>query len=119
MTDGHARWAIGLRLRTVARVETDLLPDPAVCRLPHHRFREGSPCHSRASQGLHHRSRAEDSVDAPPFLQNPQFSEIVNITLGSGEKRRGQVLEVDGDKAVVQVTSRLCNSGAALSHATF
>lgn len=29
-------------------------------------------------------------------------SEIVNITVSDGTVRRGQVLEVDGDKAVVQ-----------------
>lgn len=33
----------------------------------------------------------------------PKFAEIVNLTLGSGEKRQGQVLEVAGKKAVVQV----------------
>eukprot|EP00187_Rhodella_violacea_P008708 CAMPEP_0174894474 /NCGR_PEP_ID=MMETSP0167-20121228/9108_1 /TAXON_ID=38298 /ORGANISM="Rhodella maculata, Strain CCMP736" /LENGTH=522 /DNA_ID=CAMNT_0016133573 /DNA_START=20 /DNA_END=1588 /DNA_ORIENTATION=+ len=36
-------------------------------------------------------------------IKNPTYAEIVNITLGDGTKRRGQVLEVDGDKAVVQV----------------
>lgn len=36
-------------------------------------------------------------------VKSPRFSEIVNITLGDGSKRRGQVLEVNGDKAVVQV----------------
>merc|ERR1719240_637537 len=48
-----------------------------------------------------------DSIKGPLVILNrvkePQFNEIVNITLGTGEKRRGQVLEVDGDKAVVQV----------------
>jgi len=33
----------------------------------------------------------------------PKASEIVNITLGSGEKRQGQVLEIHGKMAVVQV----------------
>lgn len=33
----------------------------------------------------------------------PRYAEIVNLTLGDGSKRRGQVLEVNGDKAVVQV----------------
>lgn len=33
----------------------------------------------------------------------PKFAEIVNITLRSGEIRQGQVLEINGDKAVVQV----------------
>ena len=36
-------------------------------------------------------------------MQNAKFAEIVDITLGDGTKRRGQVLEVDGEKAVVQV----------------
>lgn len=31
------------------------------------------------------------------------FAEIVNLKLGDGSIRRGQVLEVDGSKAVVQV----------------
>jgi V-type H+-transporting ATPase subunit B len=33
----------------------------------------------------------------------PKYAEIVNLTLSDGTKRRGQVLEVNGDKAVVQV----------------
>merc|ERR1711968_4921 len=33
----------------------------------------------------------------------PKFAEIVYLTLGDGTKRRGQVLEVAGSKAVVQV----------------
>merc|ERR1719155_463088 len=36
-------------------------------------------------------------------VKGPKFAEIVNITLGDGSTRRGQVLEVDGDRAVVQV----------------
>jgi V-type H+-transporting ATPase subunit B len=48
-----------------------------------------------------------DSVKGPLVIlhriKKPQFGEIVTITLGNGERRRGQVLEVDGDKAVVQV----------------
>jgi V-type H+-transporting ATPase subunit B len=46
-------------------------------------------------------------VDGPlVILENvkqPRYSEIVNITLGDGSTRRGQVLEVSGSKAVVQV----------------
>lgn len=38
------------------------------------------------------------------FLQQlPKYAEIVNLTLGDGSKRRGQVLEVAGKTAVVQV----------------
>ena len=33
----------------------------------------------------------------------PRYAEIVNLTLSDGTKRRGQVLETNGDKAVVQV----------------
>merc|ERR1712048_257344 len=36
-------------------------------------------------------------------VKNPQFAEIVDLTLGNGESRRGQVLEVSGNKAIVQV----------------
>merc|ERR1712048_928991 len=36
-------------------------------------------------------------------VKNPQFAEIVDLTLGNGESRRGQVLEVQGNKAIVQV----------------
>lgn len=37
------------------------------------------------------------------IFQGPKYQEIVNIRLGDGTIRRGQVLEVDGEKAVVQV----------------
>jgi len=37
------------------------------------------------------------------LIQFPKYAEIVNITLGDGSKRKGQVLEVSGKKAVVQV----------------
>jgi len=33
----------------------------------------------------------------------PKFAEIVNLKLGNGERRKGQVLEVNGKRAVVQV----------------
>ena len=35
--------------------------------------------------------------------QFPRFAEIVTLTLSDGSKRSGQVLEVSGSKAVVQV----------------
>ena len=35
--------------------------------------------------------------------QKPMYAEIVEIRLGDGTLRRGQVLEVDGTRAVVQV----------------
>lgn len=33
----------------------------------------------------------------------PKYAEIVTLTLSDGSKRSGQVLEVSGSKAVVQV----------------
>eukprot|EP01010_Urceolus_cornutus_P002211 NODE_281_length_1852_cov_1373.740433_g228_i0.p1 GENE.NODE_281_length_1852_cov_1373.740433_g228_i0~~NODE_281_length_1852_cov_1373.740433_g228_i0.p1 ORF type:complete len:487 (-),score=121.99 NODE_281_length_1852_cov_1373.740433_g228_i0:314-1774(-) len=36
-------------------------------------------------------------------VKNPQFSEIVQLQLGDGTIRAGQVLEVNGSKAIVQV----------------
>jgi V-type H+-transporting ATPase subunit B len=36
-------------------------------------------------------------------VKGPKYAEIVNITLGDGTKRRGQVLEVNGRRAIVQV----------------
>lgn len=39
----------------------------------------------------------------PTQAQKPKYAEIVEIRLGDGSLRRGQVLEVDGTRAVVQV----------------
>ena len=39
----------------------------------------------------------------PWVEQKPKYGEIVEIRLGDGTLRRGQVLEVDGTRAVVQV----------------
>lgn len=36
-------------------------------------------------------------------VKGPRFAEIVNVTLADGEQRVGQVLEVAGSKAVVQI----------------
>ena len=33
----------------------------------------------------------------------PKYAEIVNLKLPNGDERQGQVLEIEGDKAVVQV----------------
>mmetsp|Transcript_31336 Transcript_31336/g.43467 ORF Transcript_31336/g.43467 Transcript_31336/m.43467 type:complete len:488 (-) Transcript_31336:271-1734(-) len=51
-------------------------------------------------------------------VRNAKFAEIVNLTLGDGTQRRGQVLEVDGEKAVVQVfegTSGIDNMKTSLN----
>lgn len=39
----------------------------------------------------------------PVHLQFPRYAEIVHLTLPDGTRRSGQVLEVSGSKAVVQV----------------
>ena len=57
--------------------------------------------HSPSSRAL-----TPPAPSPPRFLANPQsaqYAEIVNIQLGDGSHRRGQVLEVDGERAVVQV----------------
>jgi V-type H+-transporting ATPase subunit B len=36
-------------------------------------------------------------------VKGPKFGEIVNVRLGDGSKRQGQVLEIDGHKSVVQI----------------
>jgi V-type H+-transporting ATPase subunit B len=45
------------------------------------------------------------SLQAAGYLppQKPRYAEIVDIRLGDGTFRRGQVLEVDGSRAIVQV----------------
>ncbi|KAK9828306.1 hypothetical protein WJX74_008078 [Apatococcus lobatus] len=50
-------------------------------------------------------------------VKKPKYAEIVNLKLGDGSIRRGQVLEVDGLRAVVQVfegTSGIDNQGTSL-----
>ena len=50
-------------------------------------------------------------------VRNPKFSEIVSLTLANGTQRTGQVLEVAGSKAVVQVfegTSSIDNQGTSI-----
>ncbi|PXF41674.1 V-type proton ATPase subunit B [Gracilariopsis chorda] len=51
--------------------------------------------------------RTVSAVNGPLVILDkvkfPRYAEIVTLTLGDGSKRRGQVLEVDGEKAVVQV----------------
>jgi len=51
--------------------------------------------------------RTIEGVNGPLVILDhvklPQYGEIVNLTLGNGTKRQGQVLEINGSKAVVQV----------------
>lgn len=37
------------------------------------------------------------------FLSLDRYAEIVNVVLGDGTVRKGQVLEINGKRAVVQV----------------
>ena len=51
------------------------------------------------------------------LVQKPTYAEIVTLKLGDGSSRRGQVLEIDGHKAVVQVfegTTGIDNRGTTL-----
>jgi vacuolar-type H+-ATPase subunit B/Vma2 len=40
----------------------------------------------------------------------PKYAEIVNVRLGDGSMRKGQVLEISGKRAVVQVMNYLINN---------
>ena len=40
----------------------------------------------------------------------PKYAEIVNVRLGNGQVRKGQVLEIKGKQAVVQVSKQLHSS---------
>jgi vacuolar-type H+-ATPase subunit B/Vma2 len=48
-------------------------------------------------------------------MQFPKFAEIVKLTLHDGTVRSGQVLEVSGSKAVVQVSSYILLSSCTTS----
>merc|ERR1712227_323325 len=64
-----------------------------------------------------------DAVKGPLVIlhrvKNPQFGEIVSITLKDGTRRRGQVLEVDNDKAIVQVFEGTTGIDNRNSHVEF
>ena len=60
---------------------------------------------------------ASFAVYCPQNVRNPKFAEIVELTLSNGVKRKGQVLETQGSKAVVQVfegTADIDNLGTAV-----
>jgi V-type H+-transporting ATPase subunit B len=62
----------------------------------------GSACCARRMQPARSAFYSRRIVCTSP-LQKPKYAEIVEIRLGDGTLRRGQVLEVDGTRAVVQV----------------
>jgi V-type H+-transporting ATPase subunit B len=51
----------------------------------------------------HVHARACNFFDITKHSQTPKYAEIVDLKLGDGSTRRGQVLEVEGTRAVVQV----------------
>ena len=56
----------------------------------------------------HLRYKTVTGVNGPLVILDdvkfPKFAEIVNLHLADGSERKGQVLEVSGSKAVVQVS---------------
>jgi len=52
-------------------------------------------------------------------IKKPRFAEIVNLTLGDGSIRKGQVLEIQGNKAVVQVFEGTSGIDARNTHCEF
>jgi V-type H+-transporting ATPase subunit B len=80
-----------------------------------------------ASRNYHVRPRLDyrtvSAVNGPlVILDNvklPKFAEIVTLTLNDGSKRRGQVLEVAGKKAVVQVFEGTTGIDAKNTHCEF
>lgn len=49
----------------------------------------------------------------------PKYAEIVNLTLPNGDLRQGQVLEIEGDKAIVQVFEGTSGIDAKLTRCEF
>lgn len=50
------------------------------------------------------RKKADKLLTRFGSVQAPKFAEIVTLRLGNGDMKRGQVLEVAGQKAVVQAS---------------
>lgn len=50
-------------------------------------------------------------------VRNAQFNEIVSLTLPNGDVRSGQILEVSGSKAIVQV--KFCSCARIVSSLKF
>jgi len=67
--------------------------------------------------------RTVEAVNGPLVIVDnvkfPKYAEIVNLTLGDGTKRRGQVLEVSGKRAVVQVFEGTAGIDAKHTHCEF
>jgi V-type H+-transporting ATPase subunit B len=52
-------------------------------------------------------------------VKGPRFAEIVEVTLADGEKRSGQVLEVAGNRAVVQIFEGTSGIDVTKTHCKF
>lgn len=77
-------------------------------RLSHDLRRQRTASNPRQCQGKRPLSRhasvcALSLSDGCGTVQRPTYAEIVDLTLKNGERRKGQVLEISGRKAVVQV----------------
>lgn len=81
------------------------------CRVQNHCWSQWTTCRGRKHQGNRSPTVRYCVVpdaccctsDASFVVQKPMYAEIVEVRLGDGTVRRGQVLEVDGNRAVVQV----------------
>jgi hypothetical protein len=102
-----------------------LMPCNASRRVPDHLWCQWAPCGGRGREGKQLIGSAEALLSQmllvpecvmlltetprkrlaslPLASQKPMYAEIVEVRLGDGTIRRGQVLEVDGNRAVVQV----------------
>jgi V-type H+-transporting ATPase subunit B len=60
-----------------------------------------------------------DCIIALTPLQFPSYNEIVTLTLPDGSKRGGQVLEVQGKKAIVQVFEGTSGVDVKATHVEF
>jgi V-type H+-transporting ATPase subunit B len=49
----------------------------------------------------------------------PRYAEIVNVKLGNGQTRKGQVLEIAGKKAVVQIFEGTADIDNTHTHCEF
>ena len=63
--------------------------------------------------------RARSALSTNPRRQFPSYNEIVQLTLPDGTKRGGQVLEVQGKKAIVQVFEGTSGVDVKATHVEF
>ena len=74
-----------------------------LCRVQDREGCARSSRHPQQSEGQASLIRQYSSCLADVSVQFPKYAEIVTLKLGNGDEKRGQVLEISGNKAVVQV----------------